>query len=151
MFDSWVGDLSQADYRQFVAPHTTRIFDEIADLDTPRIHFGVNTGELLGAIADTGPEVIGIDWRIPLDEAATRIGGTRTLQGNLDPALCLAPWPVVEAQVRRVLSEGERAAGQHIFNLGHGVLPEFDPGVLERIVELVHRESGTDSRHGGPA
>jgi uroporphyrinogen decarboxylase len=138
LFDSWVGDLSRADYHQFVAPHTTRIFDGMADLDVPRIHFGVNTGELLGQMAATGADVVGVDWRLPLDEAGARIGPGRAVQGNLDPALCFAPWPVIEAQVARVLAEGARHPGGHVFNLGHGVTPETDPAVLSRIVELVH-------------
>jgi uroporphyrinogen decarboxylase len=151
LFDSWVGDLSEADYLEFVAPHTTRIFAQLADLDVPRIHFGVNTGELLAAICGTGPDVIGVDWRLPLDVAAARLPRRTAVQGNLDPTICLAPWPVVEAQVRRVLREGARADGPHIFNLGHGVLPETDPTVLERVVELVH--AGPDpeaARSGGP-
>jgi len=145
LFDSWVGDLSPADYREFVQPHTARIFDRVADLDVPRIHFGVNTGELLGCIAETGPEVVGVDWRIPLDDAGTRLGRDAAVQGNLDPALCLGPWSVVEPEVRRVLAEGARHPGGHVFNLGHGVLPETDPSILERIVEVVHAEGGTGS------
>jgi uroporphyrinogen decarboxylase len=140
LFDSWVGTLSEADYLQFVAPHTARIFAAIADLDVPRIHFGVDTGELLAAMAGTGADVVGVDWRVPLDEAGRRIGAGKAVQGNLDPAICLAPWPVVEAEVRRVLADGERHRGAHIFNLGHGVTPDLDPEVLGRIVELVHAE-----------
>ena len=148
LFDSWVGDLSEADYRQFVRPHTARVFDEVADLGVPRIHFGVHTGHLLGAIATTGSEVVGVDWRLPLDVAGTRTGDGVALQGNLDPALCLAPWSVVEPEVHRVLAEGARHPGGHVFNLGHGVLPETDPAILERIVEVVHAEPATG---GDPA
>jgi uroporphyrinogen decarboxylase len=138
LFDSWVGDLSIRDYDAHVAPYTTRIFAELADLGVPRIHFGVNTGELLGRIAATGPDVVGVDWRIPLDEAGRRVGAGLAVQGNLDPSLCLAPIDVVEPEVARVLADGARHPGGHVFNLGHGVLPETDPGVLTRVVELVH-------------
>lgn len=140
LFDSWVGDLSLADYVTFVAPHTSRIFEGLSDLGVPRIHFGVGTGELLGRMAEVGADVVGVDWRIPLDDAGARVGPGRAVQGNLDPALCFAPWPVVEAEVRRVLAEGRRHPGGHVFNLGHGVLPETDPSVLTRIVEAVHAE-----------
>ncbi|MGZ4709714.1 MAG: uroporphyrinogen decarboxylase [Acidimicrobiales bacterium] len=140
LFDSWVGTLSEVDYLEFVAPHTARIFAAVADLDVPRIHFGVDTGELLGAMSQTGADVMGVDWRVPLDVAGRRIGPGKAVQGNLDPAICLAPWPVVEAEVRRVLADGERHPGGHIFNLGHGVTPDLDPAVLGRIVELVHAE-----------
>jgi uroporphyrinogen decarboxylase len=143
LFDSWVGDLSALDYGRFVQPHTTRIFEQIADLGIPRIHFGVNTGELLDCVAATGPEVVGVDWRIPLDVAGARLQSRRAVQGNLDPALCLGPWAVVEPEVLRVLAEGARHPGGHIFNLGHGVLPETDPSILERIVEVVHATPAT--------
>ncbi len=152
LFDSWVGDLSRADYTEFVAPHTTRILAEVDDLgagigrQVPRIHFGVNTGELLDLVAATGPDVVGVDWRIPLDEAGRRTGSDKAVQGNLDPALCLAPWPVLEVEARRVLAEGHRHPGGHIFNLGHGVTPDLDPEVLGRLVELVHGWSP----EGGP-
>ena len=139
LFDSWVGDLSRRDYDELVAPHTTRIFAALADLGVPRIHFGVNTGELLASIGATGADVVGVDWRVPLDEAGRRAGEGLAVQGNLDPSLCLSPWPVVEPEVRRVLADGARHPGGHVFNLGHGVLPETDPGVLERVVELVHQ------------
>ena len=139
LFDSWVGDLSRADYAAFVAPHSSRIFAALDDLGVPRIHFGVDTGELLGQMAAAGADVVGVDWRIPLDEAGRRIGPDRAVQGNLDPALCFAPWEVVETQVRRVVAEGARHEGGHVFNLGHGVTPDTDPAVLGRIVELVHQ------------
>jgi len=102
----------------------------------PRIHFGVGTGELLGAMRAAGADVVGVDWRVPLDEAARRIGPGAAVQGNLDPALPAADWPVGEAAVRRIVAEG-RAADGHIFNLGHGVPPDTDPDVLTRIVDLV--------------
>jgi len=147
LFDSWVGALSPDDYRRFVLPATRRVFSSIDDLGVPRIHFGVTTGELLDQMAAAGAEVIGVDWRVPLDAAVARIaaaggaaGGTSTVvQGNLDPALCLAPWPAVAAGARAVLEAG-KAARAHVFNLGHGVLPETDPSVLQRLVALVHGE-----------
>ncbi len=105
--------------------------------ECPRIHFGVGTGELLAAMRTAGADVVGVDWRVPLDEAARRLGPGAVVQGNLDPALLGADWPVVDAAVRRVVTEG-RAADGHIFNLGHGVPPDTDPDVLTRIVELVH-------------
>jgi uroporphyrinogen decarboxylase len=139
LFDSWVGALSPSDYRRYILPASTKVFDGIADLDVPRIHFGVSTGELLSLMADAGADVIGVDWRTPLSVARERTGGRVALQGNLDPAVCLAPWPAVEAKVREVLADNGGHPG-HIFNLGHGVTPDIDPSVLERIVELVHAE-----------
>lgn len=140
LFDSWSGALSEADYRNFVMPHSAAVLSSVEGLGVPRIHFGVGTGELLTAMGEAGADVVGVDWRIPLDIATARIGPDRAVQGNLDPALLLAPEPVIEAEVRRILSEG-RAAPGHIFNLGHGVLPETDPGVLTRVVEMVHQFS----------
>ncbi len=140
LFDSWAGFLSKADYRRHVLPHSTTALAELADRDVPRIHFGVGTGELLVDMAGAGTEVIGIDYRTSLAEGIERVGGDMAVQGNLDPALLFAPWEVIEAQVRRILAEG-RAAPGHIFNLGHGVLPDTDPVVLTRVVELVHEVS----------
>ena len=137
LFDSWVGALSPSDYRRYILPASTKVDDGIADLGVPRIHFGVNTGDLLGLMADAGADVVGVDWRTPLSVARERTGGRVALQGNLDPAVCLAPWPAVEAKVREVLADNGGNPG-HIFNLGHGVTPDIDPTVLERIVELVH-------------
>ena len=140
LFDSWVGALSKADYDRFVLPAATRVFAGIADLGIPAIHFGVGTGELLGSLQAAGAPVVGVDWRVPLDEAARRAPGASCLQGNLDPAVCFAPWPVVEEAARAVLRAAPVGMG-HIFNLGHGVLPDTDPAVLERLVELVHAET----------
>ena len=137
LFDSWAGALSPADYRERVMPASKRIFDGLADLGVPRIHFGVGTGELLGLMGEAGADVVGVDWRVPLDVAWGRIGEGRAVQGNLDPALCLAPWPVAAEATRRVLDAVGRRPG-HVFNLGHGVLPETDPDVLARVVDLVH-------------
>jgi uroporphyrinogen decarboxylase len=122
-----------------VQPHSAAVLAGLADAGVPRIHFGVGTGELLGPMAEAGADVVGVDWRVPLDVAAGRVGG-RPVQGNLDPAALLAPWPAVEREVRRVLAEGAAAPG-HIFNLGHGVLPSTDPDVLSRVVALVHEVS----------
>jgi uroporphyrinogen decarboxylase len=137
VFDSWAGALSPRDYAEFVLPHTRRIFSGLADLDVPRIHFGVGTGELLGLMAEAGADVVGVDWRVPLSEAWSRVGPDKAVQGNLDPAVCLAPWDVVEKETRRVLADAGGRPG-HVFNLGHGVLPETDPDTLARIVEVVH-------------
>jgi len=142
LFDSWAGALSGADYRRFVLPHSTAVLGGLGTRfpGLPRIHFGVGTGPLLEAMAQAGADVVGVDWRTPLDEAAGRLGPGHAVQGNLDPCVLLAPWPVVDAEVRRVLAEG-RATPGHVFNLGHGVLPETDPDVLTRVVDLVHEAS----------
>lgn len=137
LFDSWAGALSERDYRRYVLPYSARVLGGLADAGVPRIHFGVGTGELLGAMAEAGADVIGVDWRVPLDEAARRAGGTRAVQGNLDPAVLFADRESVAAEARRIVDEGRRAPG-HVFNLGHGVLPDTDPDVLTRLVELVH-------------
>ena len=136
LFDSWAGHLSPGAYEARVFPWVRRIFDDASSLGVPTIHFGIVTGELLGLMSRTGTDVMGVDWRVPLDEARRRVPEGMPLQGNLDPAICLAPWDVVEAEVRDVLTRG--GGRGHIFNLGHGVLPETDPDVLARIVELVH-------------
>src|SRR5919197_4258901 len=135
LFDSWAGSLSRADYTAFVLPHSRAVLKPLAGTG-PRIHFGVGTGELLSAMRGAGAEVVGVDWRVPLDEAARRLGPGAVVQGNLDPALLSADWAVIDREVRRIVDEGRAAAG-HIFNLGHGVPPETDPDVLTRIVELV--------------
>jgi uroporphyrinogen decarboxylase len=139
LFDSWAGALTPSDYERFVLPYSRLVLEGCADLDVPRIHFGVNTGELLGSMAAAGADVVGVDWRVPLDRARERVGPTTALQGNLDPAICLSPWPVVADEVRDVLRRSGGRAG-YVFNLGHGVLPETDPGILEQVVALVHEE-----------
>ena len=146
LFDSWAGALSPADYARYVLPHSQRVLEGLADLDVPRIHFGVDTGELLGLLTRAGPDVVGVDWRTPLDAARRRIdaaaGGRAVgVQGNLDPAVCLCPWEVVETKVREVLAANGDRPG-HVFNLGHGVLPETDPGILEQVVTAVHELTG---------
>jgi uroporphyrinogen decarboxylase len=141
LFDSWVGALGPRDFEAHVLPGVERILGGLADTGAPRIYFGVNTSELLPLMARTGADVIGVDWRVPLSEARRRVGPGFALQGNLDPAVCLAPWPAVEAKCLEVMDEG--GGRSHIFNLGHGVLPDTDPGVLAQIVELVHERSSS--------
>jgi len=134
VFDSWVGALSPSDYDEFVAPYSARILDA---LDVPTIHFGTGTATLLTAMSEAGGDVIGLDWRIPLDRGWAEVGDDRGVQGNLDPAVLLGPWERIEAETRDIL---DRAGGRpgHVFNLGHGVPPETDPAVLRRLTELVH-------------
>jgi uroporphyrinogen decarboxylase len=141
LFDSWAGKLAPDTYERLVMPASAKVFAALADLDVPAIHFGVDTGELLPLMAQAGADVVGVDWRVPLDEARRRLGPDVAVQGNLDPAFCLAPWPAVEERARDVLARNGGRPG-HIFNLGHGVLPETDPATLERLVELVHAEPG---------
>ena len=142
LFDSWAGSLSAADYGQFVQPHSAAVLERVGDLEVPRIHFGVGTSELLAQMGAAGADVVGVDWRLPLAEASRRIGPTYAVQGNLDPALLSAPWPVLAERVREVLRSGAAAPG-HVFNLGHGVPPTADPEVLGRIVSLVQSEGAT--------
>jgi uroporphyrinogen decarboxylase len=141
LFDSWVGTLSPADYEEFVAPWSTRV---LAAVDRPTVHFGTGASTLLPAMARAGGDVIGLDWRIALDEGWSVVGPDRAVQGNLDPAVLLGPWERVETAARDVLA---RAAGRpgHIFNLGHGVLPRTDPDIVSRLAELV-RESTVEAR-----
>jgi uroporphyrinogen decarboxylase len=140
LFDSWVGALPAADYARYVLPHSAAVLGAVADTGVPRIHFGVGTGELLALMGGAGADVVGVDFRVPLDEAARRVGSGRALQGNLDPAVLFAPWEVVAARTRATLEAG-RAAPGHVFNLGHGVIPETDPDLLARVVDLVHEVS----------
>jgi uroporphyrinogen decarboxylase len=141
LFDSWVGTLSPADYEEFVAPWSTRV---LAAVDRPTVHFGTGASTLLPAMARAGGDVIGLDWRIALDEGWSVVGPDRAVQGNLDPAVLLGPWERVETAARDVLA---RAAGRpgHIFNLGHGVPPRTDPDIVSRLAELV-RESTVEAR-----
>jgi uroporphyrinogen decarboxylase len=166
LFDSWAGALSLDDYARHVAPASAQAIAYVRDLtyaeqveaasadatsteagepapepvlrNVPVVHFGVGTGELLKEMYDIGADVVGVDYRVPLDEANRRLGGVVPLQGNVDPALLAAPWPVLEAPVLEVLERG-RSAPAHVLNLGHGVPPETDPDVLTRLVELVHQ------------
>ncbi|MDR7483313.1 MAG: uroporphyrinogen decarboxylase [Armatimonadota bacterium] len=136
VFDSWVGALAPRDYAAGVLPHMRRLFAGLATLDVPAIHFGTGTAGLLSLMAQAGGDVIGVDWRVRLGEAWAQIG-PRAIQGNLDPAVLLAPFPVVEAAAREILDEAAGRPG-HIFNLGHGVLPQTPPEHLARLVALVH-------------
>lgn len=139
LFDSWVGSLSEQQYVRRVAPHSKRVLSHLRGYEVPKVHFGVGSGEVLQAMHGIGADVMGVDWRIPLDEADRRLGGGVPLQGNIDPALLGAPWHVLEAHVRDVMNRG-RVAPAHVVNLGHGVGPDTDPDVLTKIVELVHEE-----------
>jgi uroporphyrinogen decarboxylase len=141
LFDSWAGALSQEDYREFVLPHTRAVFDAIRPLGAPAIHFAVGASHLLELLASAGGEVIGLDWRVPLDEGWRRVGADRGVQGNLDPAALFAPEQKLADRVRDIL---RRAAGRpgHIFNLGHGLLPGTPVERVSRVVELVHAASG---------
>ncbi len=141
VFDSWVGMLSAADYREFVLPHTRRIFD-IVGSRVPTIHFGTGTATLLELLRDAGGDVIGVDWRIPLDEAWARIGADRAVQGNLDPTLLLGPTSRLLEQAQDVVS---RVAGRtgHIFNLGHGILPSTPVEHVQLLAQFVHRATRT--------
>ncbi|WP_414719784.1 uroporphyrinogen decarboxylase [Streptomyces sp.] len=140
LFDSWVGALAPADYRRSVMPASAKVFDAVASYGVPRIHFGVGTGELLGLMGEAGADVVGVDWRVPMDEGARRAGPGKALQGNLDPAVLFAPTEVVEAKTREVLDAAAGLEG-HIFNLGHGVMPTTPPDALTRLVEYVHQET----------
>jgi uroporphyrinogen decarboxylase len=145
VFDSWVGALDPDDYTRFVLPVMRELFDGLAVLDVPRIHFGVGTGELLALMREAGADVVGVDWRVPLHEAWERVGFDVAVQGNLDPAVCLAGWEAVESKALAVL---RRAAGRpgHIFNLGHGVLPDTPVEHLQRLVDLVHERTERTER-----
>ena len=143
LFDSWVGVISPQDYRHAILPHTSRIFAALAESGVPRIHFGVGTGELLGLLGEAGADVVGVDWRIPLTEAARRVaagagGAGKAVQGNLDPSILLAGWDVVEPRARAILDDAKHLDSGHIFNLGHGVLPETNPDTLARLADFVH-------------
>jgi len=139
LFDSWAGALDPQDYRRYVLPASAKVLAGVADLGVPRIHFGVITAELLGLMAEAGAEVVGVDWRTPLDAARGRVPAEVALQGNLDPARIVAGWDATAAGARDVLARAGGARG-HIFNLGHGVQPESDPGVLTALADLVHTE-----------
>jgi len=137
LFDSWVGCLSPADYEAFAAPFTRAVLEAVAPLGVPVIHFGTNTAGLLPLMASAGGDVIGVDWRIGLGDAWTRIGPGRGIQGNLDPAVLLAEPALIEARAAGILAQAAGRPG-HIFNLGHGVLPETSQDHLRRLVEFVH-------------
>jgi uroporphyrinogen decarboxylase len=142
VFDSWAGTLSLADYRSYVLPHSSRVFAALAGTGVPMTHFGVGTAELLGAMSQAGPTVVGVDWRTSLTDAAARVQPGTALQGNLDPVVLLAGVEVAKRAARAVVEDGRRAvdagAAGHVFNLGHGVLPGTDPSVITDVVALVH-------------
>jgi len=141
LFDSWIGVLDRATFARHVAPHLRSLIERLRPV-VPVIYFSTASAHLLDLIAATGPDGVSVDWRVPLGEAWETVGHHRFIQGNLDPALVLAPWPVLEEAARAVLSEAGQRPG-HVFNLGHGVLPNSDPDRLRRLVELVHGHSGS--------
>jgi uroporphyrinogen decarboxylase len=143
LFDSWLGLVDSQTYAARVAPYTAAIFERLRNL-VPTIHFSTGTVQLLGQIAATRPDVVSVDWRLPLDEAWSAIGPDLGIQGNLDPTLLLAPWETVEAAALDILRRANGRPG-HVFNLGHGLLPETDPDVLARLVDLVHKAPGTEA------
>ena len=140
LFDSWVGTLSAEDYEEFVAPYSARV---LAAVDVPTIHFGTGTTHLLPAMREAGGDVIGLDWRIPIEGGWEIVGPDRGVQGNLDPALLLGPFERVATAANRILDAVAGRRG-HIFNLGHGVLPDTDPADLARLVELVHARTSVE-------
>ncbi len=143
LFDSWAGSLSAAQYRRYVLPHSQKVLSAIGTTGVPRIHFGVTTGEFLDQIGEAGADVVGVDWRVPLQEARRRVGPGRALQGNLDPTVVLAGLRTALTATRDVLSENAGHPG-HVFNLGHGVIPASDPDILTEITRTVHAEGRTD-------
>ncbi|HEV3139594.1 MAG TPA: uroporphyrinogen decarboxylase [Vicinamibacterales bacterium] len=140
VFDSWVGALNASDYREFILPHTRRIFETVKPYGVPTIHFGVGTASILADLRDAGGDVIGADWRTPLDEAWKRIGADRAIQGNLDPTLLLGPLDRVFAATDDVLA---RAGGRpgHIFNVGHGILPATPVDHVQALARYVHQKT----------
>ena len=141
LFDSWAGYLARDDYENQVLEHSTAVFDALSGHDVPSIHFGVQTGELLGSMARAGSTAVGVDFRVDLADAATRVNPGQALQGNLDPALLFAPWEALATRVEAIVRTGLELDRGFVFNLGHGVLPDTDPEVPGRVVDLVHRIS----------
>ena len=139
LFDSWAGATAPQDYRRYVMPYSSSVLAAAGELGVPRIHFGVGTGELLGLMGEAGADVVGVDWRVPMEDGVRRLGG-RAVQGNLDPSLVFAPTEVMLSRAAEVIAAG-RAAPGHIFNLGHGVLPSTDPDQLARLTDFVHEHS----------
>jgi uroporphyrinogen decarboxylase len=148
LFDSWVGALSTGQYAQHVRPWTQRIFASLRDLDVPLVHFGTGTSHLLDLMKDDGATIIGLDWRTPIDAAWTRVGHDLGVQGNLDPAVMTAPWNVVQDAAQDIL---DRVAGRpgHVFNLGHGLMPQTPVDNIERLVEFVHAHRPSEVRTRG--
>ncbi|MBO0889149.1 uroporphyrinogen decarboxylase, partial [Candidatus Bathyarchaeota archaeon] len=139
LFDSWSGSLSPADYMEFVLPYSKEILETLSSKPVPRIHFGVGTAGILRIMKEAGGEVIGVDWRIPIDEAWENMGNVG-IQGNLDPATLLGQWNVVQSRTKEILSRIGGRSG-HIFNLGHGVHPETPVDSAKRLVEFVHKNT----------
>jgi uroporphyrinogen decarboxylase len=137
LFDSWVGALSPTDYRQYVKPHSSAVLAALAETDVPRLHFGTNTATLIEDMVEAGGDVIGVDWRLPLDEGWRRIGYDRAIQGNLDPILLFSPEPLLRHQVRQIIDKAEGRPG-HIFNLGHGILPQTSREAVQIVIDEVH-------------
>jgi uroporphyrinogen decarboxylase len=137
VFDSWAGQLNETDYRDYVLPHSRTLFHRLADLGVPRIHFGVGTEHLLETMTEAGGEVLGLDWRTPLDRGWERIGHARAVQGNLDPVALFAPLPELRARVNDILRRADGRPG-HIFNLGHGILPGTPVDRVRAVVDMVH-------------
>jgi uroporphyrinogen decarboxylase len=140
VFDSWVGQLSLADYQMYVAPYSKQVFDALAELSVPLIHFGTGTATILTAMRDAGGSVIGVDWREPLGDAWNRLGPSVAVQGNLDPCVLFAPWPVVRERASAVLDSVAGRPG-HIFNLGHGILPQTPVETVQRLADFVHERT----------
>ena len=149
LFDSWAGALSAEQYKRYVAPHSEKVFEALAASGVPRIHFGVNTSELLNLLAAVGADVVGIDWRVRIDDARARLGDAVALQGNLDPAAVVAGVGPALAGTREVLA-ANGGHPSHIFNLGHGVVPQCDPDVLSEVVRVVHDEGKVGSLTHAP-
>lgn len=141
LFDSWAGYLSAQDYRASVLPHSQDVFAALAHHAVPSFHFGVQTGELLAPMSEAGSTVMGVDFRVDLAAASARVRPGQALQGNLDPAMLFAPWEVLRPRVEQIVRAGLDHPGGHVFNLGHGVLPDTDPAVPGLVVEEVHRVS----------
>ena len=142
LFDSWVGDLSPDDYEQYVMPYSQRVIEIARAGGVPIIHFGTNTNGMLELIRDAGGDVIGVDWRIRLDDARARLGDGVVIQGNLDPVALFAPWEALKARTQQVL---DQADGSHIFNLGHGILPKTPVDNVKRLVDFVHEYTSQSS------
>ncbi|MCQ5363926.1 MULTISPECIES: uroporphyrinogen decarboxylase [Anoxybacillus] len=140
IFDSWVGAVNVADYRQFIKPTMERIFTALRDENVPLIMFGVGASHLAKEWHDLPLDVVGLDWRLPIREAKD-MGLTKALQGNLDPAVLLAPWEVIEARVKQILDEGMAHEGGYVFNLGHGIFPQIQPETLKRLTAFIHEYS----------
>jgi|SRR6188768_808271 len=140
LFDSWVGSLSPQDYQERVLPHVTYILKDVEKTGVPVIHFGTGTSSLLELQKSAGGTVMGVDYRCTLSEAHRRLGDSVAYQGNLEPMLLLAPWDVLSARALAVIEEGKQLPG-HVFNLGHGIVPEVNPAVVTRLVEFIHEKS----------